>query len=181
MAAFQLGDVRIRVVEVTRDDRLCGTNHDTSRLEADVDAVSAVITFCRSVSLWIDIECVVGAGLHTSFAANAAAVVEVDHAIFAAIESCDWADFDTRGVVTVIATHHRKKPSRVRKLSLFDVLNPGSIDADRDVVFRLACDGTGVATNTAAVVDDESEVGQLDDACERGRKSNRSQLRTTAS
>lgn len=35
-------------------------------------------------------------------------------------------------------------------------------------MFRLACDGTGMAANTAAVVDDESEVGQLDDACDRG-------------
>jgi len=60
----------------------------------------------------------------------------------------------------MVATHHRKKTLRVRELPLLDVLHPRSIDADRDTVFRLTGDGTSVAADTAAVVDDESKISQ---------------------
>ena len=60
----------------------------------------------------------------------------------------------------MVTSHDRKHARRVGKRSFFDVLDPGSIDAYRNVVFRLASDRAGVTTNTFSVVNDESVIGQ---------------------
>lgn len=157
-----------------------GADDDAGRFEAHIDAVRAVIAFSGSVRLRVDIKSVVGAGLHAGFTTDAAAVVKVDDAILSPVQCRDWTNLDAGCVVTVIAAHHRKEPSRIRELTLFDVLDPSSIDAHWDVVFRLTCNRAGMTADTAAIVDNESKVGQVDDACERGKKSNRSRPRITA-
>ena len=157
-----------------------GADDGAGRFEAHIDAVRAVIAFRGSVRLRIDIERVVRAGLHAGFTTDAAAVVKVDDAILSPVQCRDRTNLDAGCIVTVIAAHHRKEPSRIRELTLFDVLDPSSIDAHWDVVFRLTCNRAGMTADTAAIVDNESKVGQVDDACERGKKSNRSRPRITA-
>jgi hypothetical protein len=58
----------------------------------------------------------------------------------------------------VVAAHHRKKTARVGKSSLFDILDPGSIDADRNFVFRFTRHRAGMTTDTFAVIDDKTVI-----------------------
>jgi hypothetical protein len=58
----------------------------------------------------------------------------------------------------MIAAHDRKQAARVGKFALFDVLHPGAIDPDRHVVLGFAGDGTGMAADAFAIIDDEPEV-----------------------
>jgi hypothetical protein len=58
----------------------------------------------------------------------------------------------------MIAAHDAEEPSRIRKFAFFDIFDPGSIDPDRDLMFGLARDRAGVATDAFSVVDDETKV-----------------------
>ena len=58
----------------------------------------------------------------------------------------------------MIATLHRKDSTRARKFPLFDVLDPGAVYADRQVMFLLASNGTGMTSNALTIVDDEPVV-----------------------
>lgn len=58
----------------------------------------------------------------------------------------------------MIAALHRKNTPRVGKLPLFDVLHPGSIDADRKVVLLLASDCARVASDAFPIVDDKTVI-----------------------
>jgi hypothetical protein len=55
----------------------------------------------------------------------------------------------------VIATVDEKIAARVGKLALFDIFDPGAIDANRDVVLCFASHCAGVAANTLTLVDDK--------------------------
>ena len=120
----------------------------------------AVIALRRRMSLRVDVQRVVRTGLHTCLATNAATVVEINDSIGAAEQRCDGTDFDTWSVVAMVASHDRKVATGIRELSLFDVLNPGSIHSNRDIMFRFAGDGTGVAADTSSIVDDETKIDQ---------------------
>ena len=56
----------------------------------------------------------------------------------------------------MVTTVDEKIAARVGKFAFFDVLNPGAIDADRNVVFCFACHCAGVTANALALVDYES-------------------------
>ncbi len=58
----------------------------------------------------------------------------------------------------MIATLHRKDPASARKFSLFDVLHPGAIHADRQIMFLLASNCTGVTADALTIIDDEAVV-----------------------
>jgi hypothetical protein len=60
----------------------------------------------------------------------------------------------------MIATHYAEMAAGVWKLPLFDVLNPGAEDADRNVVLFLACDRARMTPDTTIVINYES-VPQL--------------------
>ena len=96
--------------------------------------------------------------MHTGHAANAPPIVEIDNAVVATIQCRYRTDFDAWCVVTVIATHDREKSPGIGKCSFFNVLHPSSIHADWDVVFRFASHRTGMATDAAAIVNDETVV-----------------------
>jgi hypothetical protein len=66
----------------------------------------AEVALGRCVAVGIDVQRVIGTGLRTGFASNAAAVVEIDDAVIAAEERACRADFDTRRGVAVIAAHY---------------------------------------------------------------------------
>ena len=59
----------------------------------------------------------------------------------------------------MIATHDRKVPLRVGKLTLLDVFDPSAIHANWNFMLRFAGNRTGVATDASPVVYDKTKVG----------------------
>src|ERR1700694_2677502 len=76
-----------RIVQIAGDYRLRRTDDHTGRFQLVLHAVSTEITFGGSVVVGINIEGVVGAGLHASFTADASLVVKVYDSIRTAVES----------------------------------------------------------------------------------------------
>lgn len=113
------------------------------------------VAFGRCAVVGIDVNGVVRAGLHAGFAPDTALGAEVDDPIFALIYSGDGTDRDAGWILAMIAASDLKNAARVRKSSLLDVLYPGTIHRERNVIFRLAGHGTGVAADALAIVDDE--------------------------
>ena len=58
----------------------------------------------------------------------------------------------------MITAHDGKHPTRVGKLPLFYILNPGPIDPDGDIMLCFTSNSTGVAANTVAIVNYESKI-----------------------
>jgi len=105
-ACEDLRDLGRRIVHIARNDRVFGADVDAGGFETDVDAVRAVIAFGRRVIVGVHIDGVIWAGLRASFAADAAAVVEIDDAVLASEQRRNRTDLDARRVCAVIATHH---------------------------------------------------------------------------
>ena len=56
----------------------------------------------------------------------------------------------------MIAAQHREVTARVGVMALLDVLDPGAIHADRDVVLFLARHRAGMTADAAILVDNKS-------------------------
>jgi len=56
----------------------------------------------------------------------------------------------------MVAARDLKYTARIGENSLLDILDPGSVHADRDLVLRLAGHRTRVAPDALSVVDNES-------------------------
>ena len=61
-------------------------------------------------------------------------------------------------MLTMITAHDGKHPARIRELALFNILNPGPIDPDGDIMLGFAGNRAGVAADAVAIVDDESKI-----------------------
>jgi len=55
----------------------------------------------------------------------------------------------------VVAAIDEKITPRVGELALLNILDPGAVDADGNVVFGFAGNGAGVAADTFSLVDDK--------------------------
>jgi hypothetical protein len=55
----------------------------------------------------------------------------------------------------VITSLHRKDPTGVWEITLFDIFHPGSIDANRKIMLLFARNSAGMTADTFTVVDDE--------------------------
>src|SRR5712692_1592474 len=82
------------VIEIARDDRLLRADDDASGLESHLDPVRAEVALRGRVRLGVNVERVVGAGLHAGLAADAALAVEIDDAVGTAEERKRRADFN---------------------------------------------------------------------------------------
>ena len=153
----QSGDVAVGVVEVAANDRLFGTDNDTTRLQADFQPVRAEVALGRRVADRVDVQRIVGARLHARLAPDATIRVEIDDSIIATVQRGDRTDRHTRRVVAMIAPHHAEQSAVVGELAFLHIFHPRAIDADRHFVFALASDRTGVAANALAVVDQETK------------------------
>jgi hypothetical protein len=58
----------------------------------------------------------------------------------------------------MIAAVNTKFSSRIWILSLLDILDMGSINANGDIVFGFACHGTRVTTDTGPIIDNEAKI-----------------------
>jgi len=59
----------------------------------------------------------------------------------------------------VIAAVYQEIAARVGELAFFDVLYPGAVDTDGDVVFGFTRHCTGVAADALALVNDKGILG----------------------
>src|SRR5882724_2212789 len=116
----------------------------------------AEVALRRRTFVRIDVDGIVGAGLHARLTADAAVRTEVDDTVFALVHRRDRTDGHARRILTVIATGDLEYAPGIGKDSVFHVLYPGAIHRERDMVFRFARDRAGVAADALPVIDDES-------------------------
>src|SRR5262249_12869566 len=152
----QAGDPRAGIVEITGHNGLHGADDHAGGLEADLDAMRAVVALGRRLCLGVDVERVVRTGLRARLAADAAISVEVHDAVGAPVESDGGADGDTGGVVAVVAAHHGEVAPRVGEGAFLDVLDPRAVDPEGNLILLLAGDGARVAADAFALIDHEA-------------------------
>ena len=58
----------------------------------------------------------------------------------------------------MITAHDGKHPARIRELPLFNILDPGPIDTDGDIMLGFAGNRAGVAADTVAIINYESKI-----------------------
>jgi hypothetical protein len=104
----------------------------------------------------VNVNRIVGTGLHAGFAANAAIGTKIDNPIFALIHRSHGTNGDAGRFLAVIATRDLKNTPRVRKDALLNVFHPGSVDADGNFIFSFAGDCAGVASDAFAIIDYEA-------------------------
>jgi hypothetical protein len=149
-------DEGIGIVEVARHDGLHGTDDGAGRLEPHLHAVRAVVALGGGLGLGVDVERVVGTGLQARLATDAARAVEVHDAVGPAVEGHRGTDRHAGGVVAVIAAQHGEVAARVGEGALLDVLHPGAVDAERDLVLFLAGHRARMTPDALPLVDHES-------------------------
>jgi hypothetical protein len=87
------------------------------------------IALRRGMSVWVNVEGIVGAGLHAGFAANADIGVKINDAIRAFVERRHRANSNTGSVFTMVAAEHSKVTSCIGEGAFFDVFHPGAVHA----------------------------------------------------
>lgn len=135
---------------------MLGANDNTGWFQSNFCAVRAKVALRRGAFVWINVDGIVGTGLHAGFAADTAFRTEIDDAVSALVHRRDRADRDAGGILAVIATGDLKNAAGVREGSLLDIFHPSAVDAQWDMVFGLARDSAGVTADALAVIDDES-------------------------
>ena len=104
--------------------------HDHARgFQSNLGPMRTVVTLGGSPSLWIDINGVIRARLHTSLASDAKVGVEIYDPVFALVHRRHGTDGHARRLLAMVAACHLEDASRVRELSSFYILNPGTINA----------------------------------------------------
>jgi hypothetical protein len=152
----QLRNFSIAFIQVTGDDRVLGAYHNTRRLEADFGTVRAKMTFGSRAFIGIDVNRIVGTGLHAGFATDAPLGTEIHNAILALVHRGHRADGYARRILAVIAACDLKNPPRVGIFTFFHVFHPGAVYAQGNVIFGFAGNGAGMAADALAVVDNEA-------------------------
>jgi hypothetical protein len=114
------------------------------------------VTFGRGIVVGIDVQGVIGTGLHATLAADASLIVKIDDSVGAPVEGFGGANGNAGGRIAVVTSHHPEVAAGVRKFALLDVLHPGAKDAQWNLVFLLARHRAGVTTDTSILIYDES-------------------------
>lgn len=116
----------------------------------------AEVTLRRRAVIRIDVNRVVRAGLHARLTTDAGFGTEIDDAVLSLVHRADRANRDARWLLAMIAASDLEDPPSVWELSFLNVLDPGAIYAHRNLIFSLAGDRAGMATDAPAIVDDKS-------------------------
>src|SRR5579859_4254218 len=156
LAGQQLRDLAVTGVEISRDDGVLRADHNTGRLQSNFGAVGAEMAFGRGAFVRIDVDGIVWAGLHAGFAPDTSLGAEINDAVFALVHRGHRTDRDAGRILAMIAARDLKDAAGVGESSLLDVLHPGAVHGERDVVLGLARHRAGVAADALAVIDDES-------------------------
>jgi hypothetical protein len=134
------------------------TNDHTGRFQAKIGAVGAIVAFGGGTGFRIHIDGVIGAGLHTSLAADTDTAIELYNSIMPLVHGSHGANTDTGRIGAVIAARHLKETAGIGELPFFYILDPGPADPERNFIFRLTGDTTSVTTNTSPVVDNKAKI-----------------------
>ena len=153
-------DFCFRIVEVPGQNSVLRADHDTRRFEADVNPVGTEMTFRRRIRFRIDIDRIIGTGLHTGLASDTDISVELHNPVLALIHRRNRTDPDARMICAVIAPGYLKIPSNVRLASGFDTFHPCALDAERNFVLALACGRAGMTTDTGVIIDQKTVIHQ---------------------
>ncbi|GAC1396902.1 MAG: hypothetical protein NVSMB49_01800 [Ktedonobacteraceae bacterium] len=97
--------------------------------------------------------------MHTRLTANATIGVKIYNTIFSLIQCFCGADADTRRIITMIAAIDQEIAARIGELPAFDVLDPGAVDTDGDIMFSLTRNGASMTSDTLALVDNKCVLG----------------------
>ena len=114
--------------------------------------MGAVVALGSGVRIGVDVEGIVGAGLHTRFTTDAAVFVKIHDAIRAKIKCFDRTNLNTWSIGAVVAAHHREQAAGMRELAFFNLFDPSTEHTDWYVVFGFTGGGAGMAADTLAVV-----------------------------
>ena len=135
-----------------------GTDHDAGGLESHIQTMGTKSAFGGGVRFGVEIDRVVGAGLHTGFTSDANGRVELDNAIRALIHRGDGADAHARRVRTMIAARDLKTAAHIGIRTRLNILDPCAIHTKRHLIFGLARSGAGMTANTLALVNQKSII-----------------------
>ena len=131
-------------------------DNDTGRFESLFDSVGAEVAFLDGAEIIVEIQRIVGAGLHTCPATDARVAIDVDNSIRAFLKRIDGTDRDAGRVGTLVATKHREVSADIRELADLRVLDRRPEVTDRNVVLGFAGDRAGVAADAPRLIDDEA-------------------------
>jgi hypothetical protein len=120
--------------------------------------MSAVMAFRGRIRLRININRIIGAGLHTGFTADANAVIKFDNAVVALVHRLSGTNTDAGRIGAVITARYLEMAAIVGKCAGFDIFNPGAIHAQWHLILALTGGRASVTTNTLTVVDDKSII-----------------------
>ena len=125
-----------------------GANDDAGGFESHIQTMRAESAFRGGVGFGVEIDRVVGAGLHAGFTSDADAWVELNDAVVALIHRSHGTDAHARRVGTVIAARHLKAAAYIGVGACLHIFDPRAIHAKRHLILRLARSGTGVTADT---------------------------------
>jgi hypothetical protein len=126
------------------------------------------VAFGRGIAVGIDIERVIGAGLHAAFATDTAAIVKIYDSIRTAEEGVGGTNLDAGSVVTVVTSQHAEVALGLGELASLYVFHPRSEDSDGDLVFLLARHRAGVTADTSILVNNEPVAHKRTTYCTEG-------------
>ena len=95
-------------MHITRDDRLFRADGNTRRLQPDLGSVRTIVALGSRLAVGINVERVIGTGLHTRLTTNTTLRVEIDDAISAFKESPRRTNSDAGSISTMIAPVNKK-------------------------------------------------------------------------
>ena len=156
------------IIQVARQDGLCRADDDARGLQVFLHPVRTEVAFGRGVAVGIDVESVVGAGLHAALASDTTLIVKVYDSIRTAEEGVGGADLNAGSIVTVVTSHHPEVAPGVGKFSRLHILQPGAKHSHRDLMLFLASQSARVAADTSLVIDHESITHRENMYCTEG-------------
>src|SRR5262249_48961689 len=99
---------------------------------------------------------------HARAAPDTCVAMQIDDAIVAPVERTRRTDPDARRGVALIAEDREEQPPGRRERPLLDRFHPAAIDADRNVVLRLARDRARMTPDAFSKIDSEPIVRHPD-------------------
>jgi hypothetical protein len=104
----------------------------------------------------IDVNRIVRASLHASFAADASLGTEIHNTILALVHRSHGTNGHARRILAVIAARDLKNAARVGVFAFLHVLDPCAVYAQGNVVFGFAGNCASMAADALAIVDNEA-------------------------
>jgi len=133
-------------------------DHYAGGFESHVNAMRAESAFRGGVGFRVEIDRVVGTGLHTGFASDANGRVELNNTIVALIHRSDGTNAHTGRVGTVITARHLKATAHIGVRACFYILDPCAIHTERHLILGLARGTTRVTADALALVNQKSVI-----------------------